>query len=254
MKAKDSCIVLSILLMVYVATMSIPIKACYPPQIEILSPKNMIYSTNSVPLTFTVNKENSWIGYSLDAQTNVTILGNTTLTALEDGTHYVVVYANGTYGMGASDIVCFAVDTEPPNITDVCQSPEKNNVLPEDEVTVNATVTDDVSGVKNVALFYAYANRSGIWIAVTRNMTHVEGNIWTAMIPKFPYGTNVTYAISAEDNVGNSITTSEMGYDIQYQIIPEFSSIFILSLLMIAALLTAIVRRKRHPSFYETES
>jgi len=249
MKAKDSCIVLSILLVACVVIMNVPTKACYPPQIEILSPKNMIYSTNSVPLTFTINKENSWIGYSLDAQTNVTILGNTTLTALEDRTHNVIVYANGTYGMGTSDIVHFAVDTEPPNITDVCQSPEKNNVLPEDEVTVNATVTDDVSGVKNVALFYAYANRSGIWIAVTRNMTNVEGDIWTATIPKFPYGTNVTYTISAEDNVGNSITTAEMGYDIQYQIIPESSSMLILPLLMIAAMLTAIGHRKKAPSF-----
>lgn len=231
--------------MVYVAIMSIPIKACYPPQIEILSPKNMIYPTNSVPLTFTINKENSWIGYSLDAQSNVTILGNTTLTALEDGAHNVIVYANGTYGMGASDIVYFTVDTEPPNITDVCQSPEKDNVLPEDEVKVNATVTDDVSGVKNVALFYAYANRSGIWIAVARNMANIEGNIWTATIPNFPYGTNVTYTISAEDNVGNSITTVEVGYDIQYRIIAEFQSTVSLTLYLAATLIAVMICRKK---------
>lgn len=249
MKAKDSCTILFALLMTYVVIMSAPIKACYPPQIEILSPKNMIYTTNSIPLTFTINRENSWIGYSLDGQTNVTALGNTTLTALEDGTHCVVVYANGTYGMGASDVVQFAVDTKPPNITDVCQNPDRNNVMPEDEVKVNATVTDDVSGVKNVALFYAYSNRSGIWIAVTRDMTNIEGNIWATTIPKFPYGTNVTYAISAEDNVGNSITTTEMGYDIQYQIISELSSTLILSLLVTATLLTVIACRKKHPPF-----
>jgi len=254
MKAKDGCIVFSIVLIAYVAAISMPLKACYPPQIEILSPKNTVYPTNSVPLTFTISQESSWIGYSLDGQANVTILGNTTLTALQDGTHYVVVYANGTYGkIGASDSVCFSVDTKPPNITDVCQNPDRDSVFPEDEVKVNATVTDDVSGVKQVTLFYAYANRTGIWIAVARNMTKTEADTWTATIPKFAYGTNVAYAISAEDNVGNSITTVEMGYDIQYQVIPETSSTLVLPLLMMATLLAVIVSRKKHPSFYRME-
>jgi hypothetical protein len=247
MKTNISFIVVPILLMaIYMTTTSVPVKACfYSLKIEILSPKNMIYATNSIPLTFTINKPTSWIGYSLDEQANITIQGNITLTDLQDGWHDIIVYANDTCGRkGASCKVYFAVDTTPPNITNVHQLPFNDSVSPEDEVKVNATVTDDVSGVKRVILFYAYADNSGTWIRV-ENMTKLEGDIWNATIPAFPYGTNVTYTISAEDNVGNIITTVEMGYDIQYQVIPEFSPLILLPLFMIATLIaTAIYRRK----------
>jgi hypothetical protein len=158
----------------------------------------------------------------------------------------VIVYANGTDGrMGASCKVCFSVDTTPPNIKDIMQFPRTDNVQPDDEVKVNATVTDDVSGVKRVTLFYAYANSSGTWIRIV-NMTKLEGDIWNASIPKFPYCTNVTYAIAAEDNVGNAASTAEMGYDIQYHVIPEFTALAMTLLFMVAMLLTAMVHKRKH--------
>ncbi len=246
MKVKVNYMLFLVLLIAIMTTAIMRAEACIPPKIEILSPKEIIYATDSVPLTFTVDKVTSWIGYTLDEQTNVTTSGNTTLTSLEDGAHYVVVYANDTYGrMGTSKTVYFSVDTTPPNITDIIQFPPKDNVLPEDEVKVNATVTDDVSGVKRVTLFYAYSNGSGTWIRIV-NMTNLEGHIWNATIPRFPYCTNVTYAIEAEDNVGNSITTVEMGYDIQYHVIPEFSPFLIMPLFMMATLLAVIVYRRKH--------
>jgi hypothetical protein len=76
-------------------------------------------------------------------------------------------------------------------------------------------------------------------------MTNLEGDIWNATIPAFPYGTNVTYAISAEDNVGNAITTAEMGYEIQYQVIPEFSSLIALPLFIMASLMAMVAQRRR---------
>jgi hypothetical protein len=247
MKAKISRLVLPVLIMaVYVATANLSVEAWCPPKIQILTPCNTIYATASVPLTFTVNKAVSWIGYSLDGQANVTILGNTTLTTLQEGTHHVVVYANDTCGlMGASSTVYFSVDTLPPEITDVRQFPSKDGVYAEDEVMVNAIVTDAVSGVKSVSLFYAYANSSGIWISVVRNMIRLDGNVWSATLPRFPYGTNVTYAVSAEDNVGNSITTAEMGYDIQYHVIPEFLSFFELLFFAIAATAMVTFQKRR---------
>ncbi|MDH5481762.1 MAG: hypothetical protein OEY22_02620 [Candidatus Bathyarchaeota archaeon] len=216
--------------------------------IEILSPTNMIYSTDSVPLCFTVNRATSWIGYSLDEQENVTIPGNVTLTDLEDGAHCVIVYARDKCGaIGASEIVNFAVDTTPPNITDVSQTPPADNVSQEDEVEVNATVTDEVSGVRQVVLYYyAYPNDNTTWTTV--EMANIEGNIWktTTPIPAFPYCTNVTYAIMAEDNVRNAITTVEMGYTYQYHVIPEFSSLGILSLFLIATLIAIATHKRRH--------
>jgi hypothetical protein len=248
MKTKISLIVVPILLMaVYVTVTSVPVNAWYCPlKIEIQSPiNNMIYATNSIPLNFTINKVASWIGYSLDGQTNITITGNTTLTDLQDGWHDVIVYANSTCTCGGTVASCrvdFAVDTTPPNITDIHQSPANDSVYPEDTVKVNATVTDDISGVKQVTLLYE-TNSSGTWIE--ENMTNLEGDIWNATIPAFPYGTNVTYAISAEDNVGNTITTAEMGYEIQYQVIPEFSPLIALPLFTIATLIAAIAYKRR---------
>jgi len=247
MKRRSGNVILRALLVAFcVVVASKPANACVPPNIKILSPTNMIYATSSVPLIFTVDRATSWIGYVLDGQANITILGNATLTALEDGAHYVIVYANDTiYGkMGTSCKVCFSVDTTPPNIKDIMQFPPSDNVQPDDEVKVNATVTDDVSGVKRVTLFYAYANSSGTWIRIV-NMTKLEGDIWNASIPKFPYCTNVTYAIGAEDNVGNTASTVEMGYDIQYHVIPEFTALAMTLLLMVATLLTAMVRKRK---------
>jgi branched-chain amino acid transport system substrate-binding protein len=217
-----------------------------PPTISIVSPENKTYPVEDVPLTFTVGESTSWIGYSLDGQANTTIGGNTSLTSLLDGVHYVVVYANDTVGnIGKSGVVYFAVDTNPPNITDVSQTPPKNNVQPEDEVKVNTTVTDDLSGVKRVTLNYAFANVSGVWIK-SMEMTKIKGNVWNATIPVFPYCTNVTYIIIAEDNLGNQKTTEELGYEYKYQVIPEFQSFLILPLFMLATLLAVIVYRRKH--------
>jgi hypothetical protein len=247
MKTKISFIVVPILLMaIYMATTSVRVDAWYshPITIEILSPKeNMIYATNSIPLTFTINTEPSWIGYSLDGLANVTIQGNTTLTELQDGWHDVIVYAKGECGKtGTSCNVNFAVDTTPPNITNVQQFPTSDSVYPEDEVKINATVTDNLSGVKQVTLLYD-VNSSGTWIE--ENMTKLDGDIWNATIPAYPFDTTVTYTISAEDNVGNMITTEEMEYDIQQNIVPEFSPLIILPLFMIATLIAAIAYRRK---------
>ena len=81
-----------------------------PPTISIVSPENKTYTANNVPLTFTVSKPTSWIGYSLDGQENVTISGNTTLTGLSDGSHNLTVYAKDTAGnTGSSKTIYFSI-------------------------------------------------------------------------------------------------------------------------------------------------
>lgn len=80
------------------------------PAITVVSPENKIYATSSVPLNFAVSEPTSWIGYSLDAQHNVTVTGNATLSGLSYGYHNITVYANDTSGnMGSSGTVCFTV-------------------------------------------------------------------------------------------------------------------------------------------------
>jgi parallel beta-helix repeat protein len=85
------------------------------PTVFLIHPENATY-TASVPLNFTVSKPTSAMCYSLDAQENVTITANTTLTGLFDGLHNITVYAIDKFGIsGFSEPVTFSItqETEP---------------------------------------------------------------------------------------------------------------------------------------------
>jgi hypothetical protein len=84
----------------------------FPPNVLLLSPQNQTYTSTSVLLNFTVNKPVSYISYVLDGLENVTVNGNTTLTALASGDHNVTVYAaDETGNVGASETISFSLDT-----------------------------------------------------------------------------------------------------------------------------------------------
>ena len=89
-----------------------------PPELHVLSPENKTYTNNNVSLVLSVNKPTTWIGYSLDAQANVTVTGDTVLTGVSEGQHRVIVYVNDTFGnLVSSGAVYFSVDTRSPSIT-----------------------------------------------------------------------------------------------------------------------------------------
>ena len=82
-----------------------------PPEITVVSPKNEACTSADVTLDFTVNKQASWLGYSLDGEGNVTVTGNVTLSGLPDGLHNVTVYARDEFGnLGVSETSSFTVD------------------------------------------------------------------------------------------------------------------------------------------------
>jgi len=66
--------------------------------VEVISPENRTYTSETLPidlpLTFYSNtkKGQSWMGYSLDGATNVTVTGDTDLTIESYGKHNVIVY------------------------------------------------------------------------------------------------------------------------------------------------------------------
>jgi parallel beta-helix repeat protein len=70
-------------------------------------------------LNFSVNKPAVWMGYSLDAEANVTVTGNMTLNGLATGLHNITVYAIDLYGTsGASNTVTFTIEPQPfPTVT-----------------------------------------------------------------------------------------------------------------------------------------
>jgi hypothetical protein len=76
-------------------------------------------------------------------------------------------------------------------------------------------------------------------------MENLEGNLYNGTIPAFPYCTNVTYVIIAEDNLNNIITTEEMGQEYKYHVIPEFSPQLLLPILVASTLLTMLIRKRK---------
>jgi N-acetylneuraminic acid mutarotase len=76
---------------------------------------NATFTNSTVPLVFYVDKAVSWMGYSLDNQTAVTIDGNTTIANVTNGIHTLTVYANDTYGNYAqSQTINFTVAVPAP--------------------------------------------------------------------------------------------------------------------------------------------
>jgi parallel beta-helix repeat protein len=133
------------------------------------------------------------------------------------------------------------------SVCNVTQSPPKSEVLYTDTVSVNATITH-LNPLEQMILNVTCSNSTDTW-ATSINMTNLEDDIWNGIIPSFPVGTNVTYAIIARDNSGNSVNSKDQGYTFEYPvIISEFSSIIILPLSMMTTicLLVMFHRRKHH--------
>ncbi len=86
-----------------------------PPKVVIISPQNRTYQ--QVTLSFVLNRDASWMGYSIDGGVNVTLSSEVRLNDLVQGGHQIRIYANDSAGnMGASDTVYFSIDTIAPAI------------------------------------------------------------------------------------------------------------------------------------------
>jgi parallel beta-helix repeat protein len=86
-----------------------------PPLIFISSPVHRFYNESSVQLNFSICESSSSMSYSLDGQENVTIAGNTTLSELPNGSHYLLVYVTDRSGnIGSSETIFFTVEVPEP--------------------------------------------------------------------------------------------------------------------------------------------
>lgn len=132
------------------------------PLITILRPENKTYPSGDISLEFTVSETPSWISYSLDRQANVTVSGNTTFQGLAQGPHNLRVYANDTGGrMGASGVVYFTVDTQPPTLKLV--SPQNK--------TYNTTSVSLSFTVDETTTWIGYSLDSQANVTITGNTT-----------------------------------------------------------------------------------
>jgi hypothetical protein len=133
------------------------------------------------------------------------------------------------------------IDNVPPEIGVPTQEPS-DNITPYKNVTVTVNVTDLGTGVHNVTLWYSI-NNGTTWTPL--NMTESSTNAYQATIPGYANCTWITYRIIAYDNAGNLATNNNNGYDYKYYVIPEFPSLLILPLFLVATLLAVIVQRRK---------
>jgi hypothetical protein len=187
---------------------AIDISSQPPPQIQVLSPQNTTYATNTIALNFTINKPSVWIGYSLDNNGNITVLGNTTLTSLLDGSHNVVVFANDSLGdMGSSDLVYFSIRIPIHDVAVI--DVESSTVQVFQGVVVNVNVTVKNNGTEpELFAVKAYYDTTAI-----DTISNVFLNPADTQILTFAWNTSAVtpgvYALRGEaDQVPNEINTA----------------------------------------------
>ncbi|MGQ9538793.1 MAG: OmpL47-type beta-barrel domain-containing protein [Candidatus Bathycorpusculaceae bacterium] len=120
------------------------------------------------------------------------------------------------------------------------------DVQPDQPVKVSVNVTDQVSQVKNVTLYYSLNNGTSWEQPIPMNY-NFSTNLYEATIPGQEAGTWVRYKIVAYDYAGNNETLDGTQPYCVYQVIPEFPSSLILPIFMIITLIAVIICRRKRP-------
>jgi len=124
------------------------------PEVHVLSPENVTYHTESVPLIFTVNEKTSWIGFSIDNSGNVTVNSNITLGSLLDGSHSLTVYAKDlSNNTGLSQVTFTVLIIHDVSIINVKISPAQVYIGENVNVTVTVQNEGSVSETFNVTIY-----------------------------------------------------------------------------------------------------
>jgi hypothetical protein len=150
--------------------------------------------------------------------------------------------SNGNYvlagysGLVHSDVLLanFETNNDVPKIWDVTRTEIdiENSTY---NAVINATVYD-VNGLEEVILSYMVDD--GYWNNVT--MTNTEGNVYSEEIEAYPRGTDVSWTIFAENNIGK---TSRINFA-SYSVVPEFPSWMILPLFLVASIAVIVWKKK----------
>jgi hypothetical protein len=129
---------------------------------------------------------------------------------------YYVVAADsiGYVAQSPSSVYQVSLDETGPTIVNAVRvKPLGSPVLPTEEVDIEATITDDGSGVKNATLFYgAGEDPFGIDYNQT-SMVRIAGTDYNCTflgtVPSYPNGTRVYYFVSATDMANNTAQQNE---------------------------------------------
>jgi len=115
----------------------------------------------------------------------------------------------------------FAIDWTAPLISDLSNYTADGTINNDDDVIISATITDEFAGIKNVWL-------EGNWENGTlKNYSLTSGNDYYTYLISKNYLENqeiVTWRIYAEDNLGNSVSSSSQEFLVQNRA-PDFSGV-----------------------------
>ena len=172
-----------------------------PPGVSLLSLKNETYTTNCIPLDFTVNEYTSSVFYSLDNCANTTIDGNTTLAGLMDGSHNLTVYVNDNAGNSrASETVYFSVQAPP--LISILSPNAKTYVTSNNLLTLS--VSEPVSWMG-----YSLDGNANETIVGNTTLSWLSGGLHTLIV----YASDEAGNIGVSETIQFSITaiTAEVG-------------------------------------------
>ncbi|MDH5771052.1 MAG: zinc ribbon domain-containing protein, partial [Candidatus Bathyarchaeota archaeon] len=123
---------------------------------------------------------------------------------------------------------------------------------PDENVTVSASVTDDVSGLKSVTLLYSI-DGGATWSSVTMTKIIILDNgieKYKAEIPEQASGTTVQFKVSAEDNVFFSAESTVASYTVKTFIFGMEPLLFyglIIGLVVVIIIVVVVVVLVRRP-------
>ncbi len=216
-----------------------------PPAISSASPTGSLIQ-RSTSVTFTVRVEDSGSGVK-EVRLTVDGISQGSMTAgsdyfktisLSEGSHTWSIEAVDNVDNTAtwSGSFTLTVDTAPPTISGL--SAPSNPVFGE-STTITCQVSDELSGVREVKLYYS-TNGGSSWTEVVMNL---QGGFYTGSIPSQMPFTSIQYYVKAVDNAGNehqtAISTITIG-------IPTWLYIAVVAIIIIVAI--ALVLRRRKPA------
>jgi hypothetical protein len=181
---------------------------------------------------------------------NSPVIGTVSITA--EGMISGSVWAHVNYtaydyddriGATANFTIQLDEDNTAPEIGTPSRIPD-TDVQPYQDVRVSANVTDTESGVQNATLLYTTDNGT-TWKNTTMNFNQ-STSLYEATIPGQQAGIWVEFRIAACDHLGNNATLDGAEPYCAYQVMPEFLSLLILPLFMVATLATVIVYKRKH--------
>ncbi|MCD6445569.1 hypothetical protein J7L49_02145, partial [Candidatus Bathyarchaeota archaeon] len=245
-----------------------------PPTVTIDSPttENPTYTQSSLSVNITVTyTELNPLNETITIYNSTTIIAEwTNQTALTSGTNTATIQitipswaSDGKYNVNATMFNTYnlsttatqenaiIIDNTPPVISNPYQSPPGQIIQPNTIVNVdagqNVIVTINISEPYLDTVTLSYKINETQWIDIPMN--HTTGNEYTATIPSsnLPVGANVTYYITATDKAGNTAKTPTNGIYFQYSIVPEFTTLTMLIILLISTILAVAINRKRKP-------